>query len=66
MARDGYRIFDSDTHVGPYMDVLEKYLPAGEKAKLGAWEAHKSKSRGHPVYTRGQRRYLRRLCAAAA
>ncbi len=66
MARDGYRIFDSDTHVGPYMDVLEKYLPAGEKAKLGAWEAHKSKSRGHPVYTRGQRRYLRRLGAAAA
>src|SRR5438270_7567627 len=66
MARDGYRIFDSDTHVGPYMDVLQKYLSDGEKAKLADWEAHKSKSRGHPVYTRGQRRYLRKLGAAAA
>src|SRR4051812_33848063 len=66
MARDGYRIFDSDTHVGPYMDVLQKYLSDGEQAKLADWEAHKSKSRGHPVYTRGQRRYLRKLGAAAA
>jgi uncharacterized protein len=66
MARDGYRIFDSDTHVGPYMDVLQKYLCDGDKAKLADWEAYKSKSRGHPVYTRGQRRYLRKLGAAAA
>ena len=66
MARDGYRIFDSDTHVGPYMDVLEKYLAGPEKQRLAGWEAHKSKSRGHPVYTRGQRRYLRKLGAAAA
>lgn len=66
MARAGFRIFDSDTHVGPYMDVLAKYLAEEEKAKLAGWEAYKSKSRGHPVYTRGQRRYLRKLGAAAA
>ena len=29
MARDGVRIFDADTHVGPSMDVLEHYLSAG-------------------------------------
>ena len=26
MARNGFKIFDSDTHVGPYMEVLEKYI----------------------------------------
>ena len=31
MARDGYLIFDSDTHVGPNMDVLDPYLSSKEK-----------------------------------
>ena len=66
MARNGYRIFDSDTHVGPYMDVLERYLAAEEKAKLAGWEPFKSKSKGHTVYTKGQRRYLRKLGTAQA
>ena len=26
MARDGYRIFDSDTHVGPDAGILSAYL----------------------------------------
>ena len=34
MAKDGYKIFDSDTHVGPYMEVLEKYLADN----TNAWE----------------------------
>ena len=34
MARNGFKIFDSDTHVGPYLDVLEKYLADAEKSKL--------------------------------
>jgi predicted TIM-barrel fold metal-dependent hydrolase len=66
MAKDGFRIFDSDTHVGPYMDVLEKYLSAGDKARLPAWDAYKAKSKGFPVYTKGQRRYLRKLGTAQA
>ena len=66
MAKNGFRIFDSDTHVGPYMDVLAKYLADSEKARLPGWEAYKSKSHGHPVYTKGQRRYLRKLGTAAA
>src|SRR3989440_369290 len=66
MARNGYRIFDSDTHVGPYMDVLERYLSSAEKAKLADWEPHRAKSKGFPVYTKGQRRYLRKLGTAQA
>ena len=34
MAREGFRIFDSDTHVGPAMNVLDLYLGAGEKTRL--------------------------------
>ena len=60
MARNGYRIFDSDTHVGPYMEVLERYLSDEEKQRLAGWEAFKSKSNERVVYTKGQRRYLRK------
>ena len=40
MARDGFRIFDSDTHVGPSMNVLDPYLAAAEKARLADWEKY--------------------------
>ncbi|MGH8642807.1 MAG: amidohydrolase family protein [Burkholderiales bacterium] len=67
MARNGYRIFDSDTHVGPVMDVLDKHIASAEKAKLPAWEEFKSANkRGNVTYTRGQRRYRRRLGTAKA
>ena len=62
MAKNGYKIFDSDTHVGPFMDVLDKHLTAGEKAKLPAWEKFASKNKdGHTVYNKGARQYRRRL-----
>ena len=43
MARDGYRIFDSDTHVGPDARVLEGCLSEAEKDRLRGWEAYKSR-----------------------
>jgi hypothetical protein len=62
MARDGYRIFDSDTHVGPDAGILASYLSDAEKDRLRGWEAYKSQDRsGHVTYTKGQRRYRRRL-----
>jgi predicted TIM-barrel fold metal-dependent hydrolase len=63
MARDGYKIFDSDTHVGPPSEILSRYLSASEQAKLTSWEAFKSVQRrtGHESYTRGARAYRRRL-----
>ena len=56
MARNGYKIFDSDTHVGPYMEVLSEYLTEAEKKRLPAWERHRNVSKqGYQTYTKGQR-----------
>lgn len=68
MARNGFRIFDADTHVGPVMEVLEKYLTDAERAKLPAWEQYKNIgdrgfSKGLTSYTRGVRSYGRVLGA---
>ena len=68
MARDGFRIFDSDTHVGPSMNVLDSYMAAAEKARLTDWEQWKDVNprSGRITYTRGSRQYQRRLGSAAA
>src|SRR6266545_3092593 len=67
MARDGYRIFDSDTHVGPYMDVLEPYLSTDDRERLRGWEQYKSVNKnGHATYNRGQRHYTRKLGSTGA
>jgi uncharacterized protein len=67
MARNGYKIFDSDTHVGPYMEVLEQYLSASEKTQLAGWEQYRTlNNRGQVTYTKGQRVYRRRLGDAEA
>ena len=67
MAKNGYRIFDSDTHVGPYMEVLEKYLTDTERTRLAGWEQYKAVNKhGHQTYNRGQRLYRRRLGDAKA
>ena len=34
MARNGYRIFDSDTHVGPDARILAGYLSEAERDQL--------------------------------
>jgi predicted TIM-barrel fold metal-dependent hydrolase len=65
MAENGYRIFDSDTHVGPDAAILERYLSQVEKDRLAGWERYRATGRnGHVTYTRGQRRYRRKLGAA--
>ena len=62
MARDGHRIFDSDTHVGPDAAILSRYLSEAEKDRLAGWAEYESRDRyGHVTYTKGQRRYRRRL-----
>ena len=62
--RNGFKIFDSDTHVGPQMDVLESYLSPSEKAELAVWEPYLTRRSGHLAYTKGQRHYRRRLGSA--
>jgi len=67
MACNGYRIFDSDTHVGPDARILAGYLSAAEQDRLRSWEPYKSTDRhGRETYTMGQRRYRRRLGMATA
>ncbi|MBV8456478.1 MAG: amidohydrolase family protein, partial [Acetobacteraceae bacterium] len=68
MARDGFRIFDSDTHVGPSMNVLDCYLSAVEKSRLADWDRWKDVNprSGRVTYTRGSRQYQRRLGSAVA
>ena len=67
MARDGYRIFDSDTHVGPDAAILSKYLSVAEKDRLVGWAEYEARDRhGRITYTKGQRRYRRRLGEAQA
>jgi predicted TIM-barrel fold metal-dependent hydrolase len=68
MARNGFKIFDSDTHVGPFVDILEPYLTEAEKASLADWEEYKAahKRSGHITYTKGARSYRRRLGTAKA
>src|SRR5262250_999018 len=36
MARDGYRIFDADTHIIEPVEPVEEYLAASDRAKLAA------------------------------
>src|SRR5215471_19453069 len=36
MARDGYRIFDADTHIIEPAEPIEAYLSSGDKARLAA------------------------------
>ena len=65
MAKNGFRIFDTDTHVGPYLDVIDRYLSTAEKARLPAWDQYKSSTnRGYAIYAKGQRHYRRRLGAS--
>lgn len=68
MARDGYQIFDADTHVGPDTDILARYLTASETSKLADWETYRNVNQrtGQVTYNRGVRAYRRRLGTAAA
>ena len=39
MAKDGFKIFDCDTHVGPDANVLDRYLSEAEKKRLNVLES---------------------------
>ena len=67
MAKDGYKIFDSDTHVGPLMNVLDPFMTDAERNKLEGWSEFKAvNKKGDITYNRGQRRYRRKLGTAKA
>ncbi len=67
MAKDGYKIFDSDTHVGPLMNVLDPFMTDAERKQLDGWSEFKVvNKKGDITYNRGQRRYRRKLGTAKA
>lgn len=67
MAKNGYKIFDSDTHVGPVLEVLDKYIGEAEKKTLISWDQFKrTNAAGLSNYNRGARVYRRRLGDAKA
>ena len=39
--RDGFKIFDSDTHLNPMAETLEPYFDATMRARLPEWESCK-------------------------
>ena len=60
--RNGFKIFDADTHVRPDADLLEPYLSTTALAKLGQFEQHRTKNKeGAVTYLMGTRHYKRRL-----
>lgn len=67
MSKNGFKIFDSDTHVGPYVDILNPFIEDEIKAKLPVWEKYKTAHHktGHISYLMGQRKYRRRIGDAA-
>ncbi len=44
MAKNGYKIFDSDTHVGPQSDILAQYMTVGDLERLKAFDGFLRKS----------------------
>jgi uncharacterized protein len=39
--RDGYKIFDSDTHIAPMAETLEPYFDASTRQRVADWEQFK-------------------------
>jgi len=65
MARNGFKIFDADTHVRPDADLLGPFLAAESRQKLGRFDKYKAKNKeGAVTYLMGTRHYKRRLGAA--
>jgi uncharacterized protein len=62
MARNGYKIFDADTHVRPDAELLEPYMANADRAKLVQYEKFRAKNKdGAVTYLMGERSYKRRL-----
>ena len=49
MARNGYRIFDADTHVRPDAKLLIPYLPAPAREKLSQFEKYQARNQDGAV-----------------
>lgn len=66
MTKNGFRIFDADTHVGPAVNVIDHHLSESEKRRLDSWEEFKwvDARNGNVEYTRYRLNYMRPLGSA--
>ncbi|MBI2206826.1 MAG: amidohydrolase [Candidatus Rokubacteria bacterium] len=60
MARDGYRIFDADTHVIEPVEPIEQYLSSGDRARLDTVARRAPAKGGMSRYLIGKRPELNR------
>jgi hypothetical protein len=62
MARNGFKIFDADTHVRPDAELLLPYMTASAQKKLAQYEKYQARNKdGAVTYLMGERSYKRRL-----
>ena len=63
MAKNGSKIIDSDTHIYPHANVLDRYMSEAERKRLESWEPWKfvDPKNGHSIYLRCDRKFLRKL-----
>lgn len=58
--RDGFKIYDSDTHPSPMAETLEPYFDAAMRKRLPEWESCKG-----PIRAVGRRKFSNRRIATA-
>ncbi len=61
--KDGYKIFDSDTHVGPLADIIARYLSVSDRDRLKAFDPYRREREDsdHYTYNFNTRKYPRRI-----
>jgi predicted TIM-barrel fold metal-dependent hydrolase len=61
--KDGYKIFDSDTHVGPLADIINRYLSVADRERLKTFDAYRRRrdDSDHYTYNFNTRKYPRRI-----
>jgi predicted TIM-barrel fold metal-dependent hydrolase len=64
--KNGYRVYDADTHVSPSAEVLERYIDPGFRSRLAELEPYRrATGEGLHSYSFG-RKYYRRVLGEAA
>src|SRR5215472_2783814 len=64
--KDGFRVFDTDTHVNPSAEVLDKYVDPDFRARLPELAPYRAAAAGGTHNYRAGMKYYRRILGEAA
>ena len=64
--KDGFRVYDTDTHINPAAEVLDKYVDPDFRARLPELEAYRAPSGGEMHTYRAGTKYYRRILGEEA